>query len=49
MDDKPAKQPAVKAGPAPKGVDILAKLKKRAEVKPEEPKPEPKPAKRVKD
>ena len=49
MDDKPARRPAVKAGAAPKGMDILAKLKKQAEAKPEEPKPEPKPAKKSKD
>ena len=49
MDDKPAKPPAVKAGAAPKGVDIKAKLKKQAEMPPAEPKPEPKPAKKSKD
>jgi|ETNmetMinimDraft_3_1059899.scaffolds.fasta_scaffold581433_2 hypothetical protein len=31
MDDKPAQRKAVKAGNAPKGMDIKAKLKKQAE------------------
>jgi hypothetical protein len=42
MDDKPAKRPAAKELPPPKGMDIRRKLKEQAEAKPEEmDKPEP--------
>ena len=49
MDDKPAKRPAAKDLPPPKGMDIRRKLKEQAEAKPEElDKPEA-PKKKAKD